>query len=165
MASDPDNGPLIGLVTSSGPNEFEALVKEGSLTAGWNHEFADVNSVTLASDRVHGPLIGVLPFAGSNTSDAMVKEGSLTAAWNNEHSNVIQLAVAANTTAGHHTTATARRSPVPSAELKDLIATALFRDTDHLYRYLTVDLASLPGVRSAETVPILRTLKLTGLVA
>jgi DNA-binding Lrp family transcriptional regulator len=46
----------------------------------------------------------------------------------------------------------------------NLIATGLFRDTDHLYRYVTGDLANLPGVRSAETVPILRTLKRTGLV-
>jgi hypothetical protein len=36
---------------------------------------------------------------------------------------------------------------------------------DHLYRYLTGDLASLPGVRSAETIPILRTLKRTGRVS
>jgi DNA-binding Lrp family transcriptional regulator len=47
----------------------------------------------------------------------------------------------------------------------NLIATALFHDTDHLYRYLTGDLASLPGVRSAETIPILRTLKRTGRVS
>jgi DNA-binding Lrp family transcriptional regulator len=46
----------------------------------------------------------------------------------------------------------------------NLVVSALFRDAEHLYRYLTGELASLPGVRSVETAPIIRTLKRTGLV-
>ena len=46
----------------------------------------------------------------------------------------------------------------------NLISTALFSDTDHLYQYLTGELARLPGVRSVETAPIIRTLKRTGSV-
>jgi DNA-binding Lrp family transcriptional regulator len=44
----------------------------------------------------------------------------------------------------------------------NLVVTALFRDTQHLYEYLTGPLAALPGVTSAETAPIIRTLKRTG---
>jgi DNA-binding Lrp family transcriptional regulator len=44
----------------------------------------------------------------------------------------------------------------------NLVSTALFRDTDHLYEYLTGELARLPGVRSVETAPIIRTVKRTG---
>jgi DNA-binding Lrp family transcriptional regulator len=44
----------------------------------------------------------------------------------------------------------------------NLVSTALFRDTDHLYEYLTGELACLPGVRSVETAPIIRTVKRTG---
>lgn len=44
----------------------------------------------------------------------------------------------------------------------NLMASALFRDTQHLYEYLTGKLAWLPGVRSVETAPIIRTLKRTG---
>jgi DNA-binding Lrp family transcriptional regulator len=44
----------------------------------------------------------------------------------------------------------------------NLLASALFRDTQHLYDYLTGALARLPGVRSVETAPIIRTLKRTG---
>jgi DNA-binding Lrp family transcriptional regulator len=46
----------------------------------------------------------------------------------------------------------------------NLVATALFRDTEHLYHYLTGQLASLPGVTSVETAPVIRTLKRTGTV-
>jgi len=46
----------------------------------------------------------------------------------------------------------------------NLVASAHFRDTQHLYQYLTGELASLPGVRSVETAPIIRTLKRTGSV-
>jgi DNA-binding Lrp family transcriptional regulator len=46
----------------------------------------------------------------------------------------------------------------------NVVVTALFRDTQHLYEYLTGPLASLPGVRSVETAPIIRTLKRTGSV-
>ncbi len=46
----------------------------------------------------------------------------------------------------------------------NLVASALFRDTQHLYEYLTGELAGLPGVRSVETAPIIRTLKRTGSV-
>jgi DNA-binding Lrp family transcriptional regulator len=46
----------------------------------------------------------------------------------------------------------------------NLVVTALFRDTQHLYEYLTGPLAALPGVTSVETAPIIRTLKRTGSV-
>ena len=46
----------------------------------------------------------------------------------------------------------------------NLVAAAHFRDTRHLYEYLTGELASLPGVRAVETAPIIRTLKRTGSV-
>jgi len=46
----------------------------------------------------------------------------------------------------------------------NLVASAVFRDTEHHYEYLTGKLASLPGMRSAETAPIIRTLKRTGSV-
>jgi len=46
----------------------------------------------------------------------------------------------------------------------NLIVSAIFRDTEHLYQYLTGQLASLPGIRSVETAPVIRTLKRTGSV-
>jgi DNA-binding Lrp family transcriptional regulator len=46
----------------------------------------------------------------------------------------------------------------------NLVASAVFRDTRHLYEYLTGELAALPGVTSVETAPIIRTLKRTGSV-
>jgi DNA-binding Lrp family transcriptional regulator len=46
----------------------------------------------------------------------------------------------------------------------NLVASAVLRDTRALYEYLTGDLASLPGVSSVQTAPIIRTLKRTGSV-
>ena len=46
----------------------------------------------------------------------------------------------------------------------NLVASALFRDPQHLYEYLTGELAGLSGVRSVETAPVIRTLKRTGSV-
>ncbi len=46
----------------------------------------------------------------------------------------------------------------------NLVASAVLRDTQHLYEYLTGELARLPGVTSVETAPIIRTLKRTGSV-
>jgi DNA-binding Lrp family transcriptional regulator len=46
----------------------------------------------------------------------------------------------------------------------NLMASAVFRDTQHLYEYLTGELAGLPGVSSVQTAPIIRTLKRTGSV-
>ena len=46
----------------------------------------------------------------------------------------------------------------------NLVASAVFRDAQHLYEYLTGELASLPGMRSVETAPVIRTLKRTGSV-
>jgi DNA-binding Lrp family transcriptional regulator len=46
----------------------------------------------------------------------------------------------------------------------NLFVSALFRDTQHLYEYLTGPLAALPGVRSVQTAPVIRTLKRTGSV-
>jgi DNA-binding Lrp family transcriptional regulator len=41
----------------------------------------------------------------------------------------------------------------------NLVASVLLRDAQHLYEYLTGRLASLPGVRSVESAPIIVTLK------
>ena len=46
----------------------------------------------------------------------------------------------------------------------NLVASAVFRDTQHLYEYLTGELAALPGVSSVQTAPIIGTLKRTGSV-
>jgi len=46
----------------------------------------------------------------------------------------------------------------------NLVASAVFRDTRHLYEYLTGELAALPGVSSVQTAPIIGTLKRTGSV-
>jgi DNA-binding Lrp family transcriptional regulator len=44
----------------------------------------------------------------------------------------------------------------------NLVASAAFRDTDHLYEYLTCRLPGLPGVRSVEIEPVIGTLKRGG---
>ena len=46
----------------------------------------------------------------------------------------------------------------------NLVASAVFRDTRHLYEYLTGELAALPGVSSVQTSPIIATFKRTGSV-
>jgi hypothetical protein len=76
VASDPVHGPLIAIETQ----ELQALVKEGSLTARWNHEHNGIEQIDVASSPASGPLIGVLTESGR----ALFKEGSLTAAWNDE---------------------------------------------------------------------------------
>jgi hypothetical protein len=44
VASDPANGPLIGIQTYSS----DVLVKEGSLGAAWNDEHSDTTQVAVA---------------------------------------------------------------------------------------------------------------------
>jgi DNA-binding Lrp family transcriptional regulator len=44
----------------------------------------------------------------------------------------------------------------------NLAASALFRDTRHMYDYLTTQLPSLPGIRSVETAPVIRRVKQVG---
>jgi DNA-binding Lrp family transcriptional regulator len=46
----------------------------------------------------------------------------------------------------------------------NLIASAVFLDTRHLYEYLSIRLASLPGVRSVETLPAIGTVKRSGVL-
>ena len=46
----------------------------------------------------------------------------------------------------------------------NLLASAIFRDSEHLYGYLTGELAALPGVTAVQTAPIIATLKRTGSV-
>ena len=41
----------------------------------------------------------------------------------------------------------------------NLVASAVFRDTRHLYEYLTGELAALPGVSSVQTAPIIADLQ------
>jgi DNA-binding Lrp family transcriptional regulator len=45
----------------------------------------------------------------------------------------------------------------------NLAVSAIFRDTRHLYEYLTTRLTTVPGIRSVETAPIIGTIKRTGL--
>jgi DNA-binding Lrp family transcriptional regulator len=44
----------------------------------------------------------------------------------------------------------------------NLCVTAVFRDTQHMYEYISGRLAKLPGVRSVETIPAIGTFKRTG---
>ncbi len=44
----------------------------------------------------------------------------------------------------------------------NLVASGLFRDTQHLYEYITGRLAELEGIRSVESAPVIRTLKRSG---
>ena len=64
--------------------------------------------------------------------------------------------------------ALARHPEIPFAAATtgptNLMASAVFGDAEHLYEYLTSRLADLPGMRSVETAPIIRTLKRTGSV-
>jgi len=53
---------------------------------------------------------------------------------------------------------------VPPAPVSATAGEAVFRDTRHLYEYLTGELAALPGVSSVQTAPIIGTLKRTGSV-
>jgi DNA-binding Lrp family transcriptional regulator len=44
----------------------------------------------------------------------------------------------------------------------NLAASALFRDTRHMYDYLTTRLPGLPGIRSIESAPVIRRVKQVG---
>lgn len=44
----------------------------------------------------------------------------------------------------------------------NLTVSAVFRDNNHLYRYLTTRLADLPGLQSVETTPMITTVKRVG---
>ena len=44
----------------------------------------------------------------------------------------------------------------------NLVISAVFRDTRHLYEYLTTRLTGLPGIQAVETLPIIGTVKRTG---
>ncbi|MFL6072504.1 MAG: Lrp/AsnC family transcriptional regulator [Mycobacteriales bacterium] len=46
----------------------------------------------------------------------------------------------------------------------NLVASGVFRDTHHLYEYLTTSLTAVPGLRSVESAPIIGTLKRTSTV-
>ncbi len=92
MASDPANGPLIGVVTEgtvTDPFDNEAYVKEGGLDAGWHAEYAGVEQLAVASDSVNGPLIGVIDTSG----EALAKEGGLSAGWHDEYGNMAGMAL------------------------------------------------------------------------
>ena len=71
-----------------------------------------------------------------------------------------QLAAAGRAMADHPEIPFAAATTGPT----NLVASAVFRDTRHLYEYLTGELAGLPGVSSVQTAPIIRTLKRTGSV-
>ncbi|WP_327064476.1 GDSL-type esterase/lipase family protein [Kitasatospora sp. NBC_01302] len=92
VASDPTNGPLIGVLTADG----DAYVKESDRDPDWVLEYSGATQLALASDPTHGPLIGVLGTDGN----AYVKEGSLNAGWVTEDNGVRQLALASDPTNG-----------------------------------------------------------------
>lgn len=46
----------------------------------------------------------------------------------------------------------------------NVVTTAVFRDTDALYRYLTERIGALPGVQNAEVLPALRSVKRAGML-
>jgi DNA-binding Lrp family transcriptional regulator len=46
----------------------------------------------------------------------------------------------------------------------NLVASGLFRDSQQLYEYITGRLAGLPGIRSVESAPVIRTLKRSGVL-
>ena len=71
-----------------------------------------------------------------------------------------QLAAVGQTLAAQREVAYAGATTGPT----NLVATGLFRDAGHLYEFLTVRLADLPGVTSVQTAPIIRTLKRTASV-
>ena len=79
---------LIAAVTFSG----ELLVKEGSLTAVWNHEHRDVHGVAVASDSTYGPLIAAVTSSGG----LLVTEGSTGGGVDDEYRNPDRVAVASN---------------------------------------------------------------------
>ncbi len=87
VASDPVNGPLIGVLTTGGV----LYVKEGGLSAPWVKEATGVSQIAVASDPVNGPLIGMVTTGGV----AYAKEG-LSGLWNEEYSGVSQIAVASD---------------------------------------------------------------------
>lgn len=93
LASDPTNGPLIAVLPSNGA----ALVKEGSLSAGWDTEHTNVYQLAVASDPTNGSLIAV-----NTDSSALIKEGSLTAGWDTEYSRTLvqQVTLASDATNG-----------------------------------------------------------------
>jgi DNA-binding Lrp family transcriptional regulator len=44
----------------------------------------------------------------------------------------------------------------------NLFASTVFRDSRHMFEYLTTRLSTLPGIHAVETAPLIRTLKRTG---
>lgn len=44
----------------------------------------------------------------------------------------------------------------------NLVGTGAFRDTQHLYEFLTGPLARLPGLREVESAPVIGTFKRSG---
>lgn len=64
--------------------------------------------------------------------------------------------------------AIAAHRPIPYAAAMtgrhNLVASAVFRDTEDMYRYLTGPLAALPGIRDAEAVPAIGTVKRAGTI-
>jgi hypothetical protein len=78
----PSNG-RVGVLTTS----WEALVKEGGLSAQWVDEYGGVKQIVVSPNRV-----GIL----STSGEAFVKEGGLSTSWTDEFRGVQQLAVTDN---------------------------------------------------------------------
>ena len=92
VASDPVNGPLIGVLTTGGV----LYVKEGSLYAPWVKEATGVSQISLASDPVNGPVIGMVTTGGV----AYVTDEALSLPWVELYSGVSQIAVASDAVNG-----------------------------------------------------------------
>jgi hypothetical protein len=92
VASDPTNGPLLGVLDSSGT--FYA--KEGGLSSTWIAEDGPgVKAISVASDPTNGPQLGVIDSSGT----IYAKQGALGATWIGETGGNAQ-AVALPGTAG-----------------------------------------------------------------
>jgi DNA-binding Lrp family transcriptional regulator len=71
-----------------------------------------------------------------------------------------QLSAAGEALAGHPETAYVAATTGPA----NLYASVLSADTEALYEYLTTRIALLPGVNQLETIPVMRTIKRSGLL-
>ncbi len=71
-----------------------------------------------------------------------------------------QLSAAGEALAGHPETAYVAATTGPA----NLYASVLSADTEALYEYLTTRIALLPGVNQVETIPVMRTIKRSGLL-
>jgi len=86
LATDPTNGPLVGLRTTTG----KSLVKKNSLSAGWVEESASSNAFSVATSALSGPFLGLL----SSENHALVKRGTLYGEWTDLFGGISSVSIA-----------------------------------------------------------------------